>query len=541
MGTASATPQRLYDYAAQSTHASGDLASYVRTTLARLIAAYDAGAISAGSGISGLTSGGTIGAEIDHLLTQIWATDSHVRTVGRRFEEAGSRGAPSTPPWLTFQLVIPKPDPTKPVETTDAGLDAASLADGAALARGLTMARSFGGKQLALHWQELAKHLDDPVFCAGYYNALTREQLEQLPWNATNARALAAAFASGQLTPQKQTDIAFVIMDRNNNTGEIPTAVFQALAANPAGAANFARYLLQDRTALKYFLRAKGWGDWYPGWHLPHGQAKFLQGLLPVLTSATSSMSREEVKTLLVAVGGHLPKLDVADARRIEPQLRQFLTTAGGRVLPPIALKPGQTYQQNLQEWAAAYGTTMQALMEPYQNWLSTIYTDHKEQLAAEHAFFENFVLGALGTAVGVATGGASLPVQAAANGAYGGLAGGLQPIIDGWLHWSTGADGPAVEPKNYLHASAILAIVVSASQRGGLVDKDPRTGKPEPVTLAMLQHDPRYAPALQRLLAAAERGEHPSATDMNWAYGLQLKDGGNLGAVIDALRSHFQ
>src|SRR5690348_12174770 len=94
MGTASATPQRLYDYSAQTTHACGDLASYVRSTLARCLAAYHAGAVSYGAGVN--TS---IGAELDHLLTRIWATDDHVRIVGRRFQQAGGQGDPGLP-WL---------------------------------------------------------------------------------------------------------------------------------------------------------------------------------------------------------------------------------------------------------------------------------------------------------------------------------------------------------------------------------------------------------------------------------------------------------
>src|SRR4030088_383633 len=94
MDGASATQQRAYDYAAQTTHACGDLASYVRTTLARCLTTYHAGAVSYGGGI-----GTTIGAELDQLLTRIWATDNHVRTVGRRFQQAGSQANPA-PPWL---------------------------------------------------------------------------------------------------------------------------------------------------------------------------------------------------------------------------------------------------------------------------------------------------------------------------------------------------------------------------------------------------------------------------------------------------------
>ncbi|MGW1620871.1 hypothetical protein [Streptomyces sp. NPDC002172] len=135
MGAASATPEKLVEYSDAMTHATGELAAWVRGVLNRRIFDYQSGAIDFGNDIPGLSGShrgrDTIGIEVDSLLTRMYATDQQVRAVGDAFARAGGYSTLDPP----FQLLTV-------VHTTDAALDANSP---------LGIARRLLGNSGALH------------------------------------------------------------------------------------------------------------------------------------------------------------------------------------------------------------------------------------------------------------------------------------------------------------------------------------------------------------------------------------------------------
>lgn len=107
------------------------------------------------------------------------------------------------------------PEPRGPLPplvcTTDARLDGLNIGDGAALAAQLNKARKEGGAIWDDFPSTLSQHADDPLFCSGFYNRLTREQLKNLPWIPATSQALATAFASGRLSDRAYADITHVL------------------------------------------------------------------------------------------------------------------------------------------------------------------------------------------------------------------------------------------------------------------------------------------------------------------------------------------
>jgi hypothetical protein len=524
-GTASADPALLTAYSDACTHAAQDLQNWFRGVLAPALSVYlnAAAARNEGANIDMSAVRRLANVVQDRLprhIATIYYTDRDVRRVGRLFEEAGSSGGLHLPGIL--------PLPGRPldqvVHTTNDTLDRLDMRNGAALASQLDEAQRLGGSVLTTFMNELGQYADDPLFCAGFYNALSREQLEKLPWNATTAQALATAFASGKLSGDAQSSIAYVLMDRDNS-GEVPTAVFAALAANPHGAANFTRYLLAHEGTFKLFLRGNGWSDWYPGFHGRRQQTAFLQGMLRVLASGETVMSPNEVRKLVATTAKDLPGgMDLKVAQGIENDLRKFLVTSANRLLgPPPARVPGTSYLVSLNGWAEDYGTVMRSLL-PYVDWLHGIYEDNQAALAEEHAWIENIALGAVG---GVLTGGIDEPVLAfAANGLYGGAAGQIQSLIP----WGSGPGKPSadLDPNNYLHKAAALALVVAVYKHG--------------LGRSSLQEALRQQ-GLQQLLSSLEEGHGPGGPGRQWATGqrLRLGDDARLELLIDALESHFK
>ncbi|MGW1620873.1 hypothetical protein [Streptomyces sp. NPDC002172] len=531
-GTASANPALLTAYSDACTHGAQELQNWIRAVLAPALERYLTGATARQDGVNVDIAAvnrlvGVVQDRLPRHIASVYYTDRDVRRVARLFEEAGTSGGPLLPGVPLGPLPTPgTPAPNHIVHTTDGTLDRLDTQDGALLARRLDVAMNLGGPVLKTYMSQLAQYADDPLFCAGYYNALTRAQLEHLPWSATTAQALATAFASGQLSRGAQVDIAYVLIDRDNG-GEVPTAVLAGLAANPQGAANFTRYLLSDRKALKVFLRGRGWGEGYPGFTSNQQQAAFMRGLLRVFASAESTMTPDEVRSLVGVVAENLPKgLDVKVAQAVQEDLRRFLVVSTARLLPkPPAPEPGVPYQVTLNSWAEKYGMAMHGLV-PYVTWLQGIYQDNQKANAELHNWIENIALGAVGV---VLTGGATAPALVyAANGLYGGAAGEIQGHLDHLLGLGTGPKGP-LNMENELHKGAILAMVVAVYGRG-LGDR----------SLPDILRDT----GLGHLLSSVEQGHWPDPVSDKWATAQKLRmghGGTRLQMLLDALQSHFK
>ncbi|MER6737592.1 hypothetical protein [Streptomyces puniciscabiei] len=523
-GTASAHPGRLTAYSDACTRAAQDLQSWLSGVLAPALSAYLHGAAARNEGANIDMSAvqrlaGVVKDQLPRHIATMYYTDRDVRRVGRLFEEAGSHGSmvvPGSPPLPTgpFQSVV---------HTTDAELDRMNLQEGAELAAQVPNYRKVGELWSAI-MSTLAQQADDPLFCAGFYNALNEDQVWSLlvPWTPVTAQALATALASGSLSPKAYAGITPILEQHG------PPQVLEAVAANPQGAANFIRFLMKTPDGLRLFLH-RGVPPDTAGFFDDEDATTWLRGAFRLLAAGESVMNPKEVQGLIGAVAAALPKgMSVKNAKGFEKELRFFLVTATIHLLGPLPKpKPGEPPLVSAQEWAEDYGTALRGLL-PYEQWLKGIYQDGQQAAAHMHAWVENIVLGAAG---GVLTGGVDEPIVAlAANGIYGGAAGEIQSRLDQLLGWGVGPGGPPadLDPEDYLHKAATLALVAAVYRKG--------------LGYGSLQRVLREE-GLQQLLSSLEQGHGPGGPGQQWARNqrLRLGDDARLEMLIDALESHFK
>jgi hypothetical protein len=362
VGDASATPEKLFHYSDQTNQAAGELAAWVRGSLTQYIVAYQAGAVDYGNDIRGITAGGrsgdTIGIEVAYLLTRLWATDREVRNVGRAFAMAGGQAVRSDlglPSWTTG-----------PVRVTDAALEAQENAN--SMAAGAELARSLAGMKgddpVARLTAKLAEHSDNAYFSAGFFNALTPEQLRMLiPIDQETIPALVSAYRSGALN-QSVTDIlVHKLVYRVPNDVDSP-GFLKALAADHVASAHFADSI--NSSQIFGMLSPNRGTDGVP------------RALLEVLTSATEkARDPEQVKSwvnklssalLSTPKSGGEPTLAItysaSQLKAIVPYLMAFARASGAHLLlaPP---KPGgnpEKYGDALTAWANDSGENMKSL-----------------------------------------------------------------------------------------------------------------------------------------------------------------------------------
>ncbi|MES4887430.1 hypothetical protein [Streptomyces sp. NPDC096012] len=397
-GRASATPQFLFDYSKDATNAARLLEEFVRGTLAPAVAGYQATAVDFGSHIFRAAAGyapgapGTIDGQVTALLPRIIATDEHVALVGRLFQLAG--GTRETvvnrvpfvngPRPVLGQPPLAAPDPILTVFTDEASLAAAERAVGH-YGAGNALALSFDwsstdAQDLAPGLKELAKHQDDEAFCVEFFNSLPRGTVPELIiyGGPIVKRALATAYASGLLDARVEHEVVRSLeLQMEQPTGNpAPAATLNALAANPAAAAAFARYLGKDPEALRHFMGGLGYRhEADPGYTLA-AQAGSQRACLSLLTSAVPEMHPGEVKSLVVAMGAHFPDVTPDDLQAILPDMRHFLATAAGAMSSPLPSDHTiAKHPEALSEWANGFGADMRAFNGIYEH-IAKVFID---------------------------------------------------------------------------------------------------------------------------------------------------------------------
>ncbi|MGJ5752768.1 hypothetical protein FB563_0873 [Streptomyces puniciscabiei] len=434
-GTASATPQFLFDYSTTATNAARLLEEFVRGTLAPAVAGYQATAVDFGSHIFRASAGyapgapGTIDGQVTALLSRIIATDKHVALVGKLFQLAG--GTRETvvnrvpfvngPRPVLGQPPLAAPDPILTVFTDDAALAAAERSVGH-YGAGNALALSFDWSStdtgdLAPGLKQLAKYQDDQAFCVEFFNSLPPGTVAELIiyGGPTLNHALATAYASGLLDARVEHEVvrSLELQLEQPSGNPAPAATLNALAADPAAAAAFARYLSKDPKALLHFMGGLGYRhEADPGYTL-EAQTGSQRAYLSLLTSAVPEMQPGEVKSLVVAMGAHFPDVTSEDLQAILPDIRHFLATAAGAMSGPLPSDHTiAEHPEALSEWANGFGANMRAFNGIYEHiakvFIDAQASDDKVQGILTDAMF---AVGFTFVPEGVMAAGVSLPL----------------------------------------------------------------------------------------------------------------------------------
>ncbi|WP_076972121.1 hypothetical protein [Streptomyces sparsogenes] len=239
MTTVSAIPEYLARYSDVCTQGAEQLQTWVRTVLTPSLLAYENG--------GGPCVAEAIDANVARQVAAAYYTDRDVRTVGQAFLRAGG------------VLVRGRNQPIradgKAVETfvqmlRKEAAHQAQIKAGAALAHELPTVMNAGERQRVE--RELAKHADDPYFCAGFFNSLNVRQIEQFLAQPGNIQPLVSAYASGVLTEATTGHVVEALsrlvgrdnsVEHNHITPEQQIALLNALRSNPTAALNFANSL----------------------------------------------------------------------------------------------------------------------------------------------------------------------------------------------------------------------------------------------------------------------------------------------------------
>jgi hypothetical protein len=374
MGKVSAIPENLYLYSDQCSRAAGELQSWIRSALTPAIRAYEngGGTCFAASAIDG---------DAARQAAAAFRTDREVRTVAQAFEQAGSATARPG----RQQQYVAAPDALEAafrkleLSTAHQGqMDA-----GAALARRMTQEAAHDEVDaLAGITGELAKHAGDPYFCAGFYNALTTHQIQQLLNRDSNVRALVSAYAGGMMSESATRNLVRALSWIQGADGWAPhdhitwgeqTAVLEALAGNQKAAVNFAATLDAHQMRKLFFGEAA---------KNPALRASLLKVLTVAMwntadpRSAKALMSRVSEGLFSDSEPDPAPQLtpDIV-AQALEP-LAQFYSAGVARDVGPPP--PGSDVQA-VKEWAETLGKTIGADLTPLMNALENEDLDPAE------------------------------------------------------------------------------------------------------------------------------------------------------------------
>jgi len=367
---ASAVPENLYNYSDHCTRGAKELQDWVRGVLSPAFTAYDQG-------------GGSVVAmdhEVISSAAATYATDRDVRRVGLAFQRAGSAHPMPGVPFGPSANDLPGRQAMSVYTIGEGALEAqlehqAQLDAGAALAAKMTTHRDSGN--LAWITQQLDEHASDPFFAAGFYNGLSADQIAQLMGRRGdctllgNDEALANALASGAVTPDTAHHIGqalgwlrgagvFSVEHWHITTGT-QRGVLQALAANPAAARNLVS-LLTDGD-LGSLIQSAVHGDLTT--QPSTGGTEFASVIKLLSSAALAQPGPAALSAFMKRVAGRLDGMDLTGVPHSGMVLLQFASVgiAGSMTPPPPDLSPTQ-----LQAWAGAQGTRVDALLAAYLN-----------------------------------------------------------------------------------------------------------------------------------------------------------------------------
>ncbi|MGW4074733.1 hypothetical protein ACWELB_14675 [Streptomyces asiaticus] len=360
MTRVSAIPENLTRYSDTCTQGAEQLQTWVRNVLRPALLAYANG--------GGPCFPEAIDANVARQVAAAYYTDRDVRTVGLAFLRAGGflvRGR--NQPIFSSNKAIDKAFKQLQQEAAHQG----QINAGAALAHS-----RMNNKE---RQRELARHANDPYFCAGFLNALEPRRLEEFLAQSTDTQPFVSAYASGLLSEATTANVVEALswlVGRDNSpehyhiTPERQIALLNALAGNPTASVNFANSLSAGQIM-----------------HLIHGEASLnpplRSTLLGVLTTAMENIGGQpQAHALMGKVSQALfapdaPTLHKTDLNQLLPGLT-LLYSAGVRhsITPPEKLGANE-----LREWAAGLGTLAGQELKPFMAAIEKLDLNAKNSL----------------------------------------------------------------------------------------------------------------------------------------------------------------
>lgn len=351
MTKVSAIPENLFRYSDACTQGAEQMQSWVRNVLTPALQAYENG--------GGRCTAAALDVDVAKQVAVAYYTDRDVRAVGQAFLRAGGvlvRGR--NQPIFSNNKAIDKAFKQLQTEAAHQGqIDA-----GAALARGLPTVMDADERQRIE--RELAKHADDPYFCAGFFNSLNVRQLEQFLAQSTNIKPFVSAYASGVLTDGTTANFVETLSrlqgrdnspEHNHITAEQQIALLNALARNPTASVNFANSLTAGQIR-----------------HLIHGEASLnpplRSTLLGVLTTAMENIGGQPgAHALMGKVSQALfapdaPALTKTDLDQLLPSLTLLYSAGVNQSVTPTT-KFGAN---DLRDWSGTLGTLIGQELRPF-------------------------------------------------------------------------------------------------------------------------------------------------------------------------------
>lgn len=331
MSDAQAIPDNLFYYSDQAKNANADLRNWIGLVLAPAVRGYQETAIDFGGNIDGLTAGTGIDVQTRNTLTDIAAMDEQVRSVGQAFLDAGDKGlgSVSLPPWAGTPLDAGDGNPSRyaVITTPDRAIADDLTQHGSQLAQ---YANKHGVDSYVL--QQLKANKDDPYYLGGFYNGLTREEVNLLLLNEDSSKAadafsasdsqliattLASTYAGNTLSSGRKADLAewLTVCSADRFYPQFMTA----LASNPDAALGFVNSLSdEDFTNL-----AAGISGARPGYQ-DQRAALFINACAAALKGMDGPGQAAHLMTRLYTVlSEHTPP----DINAIVPALATLLTS----------------------------------------------------------------------------------------------------------------------------------------------------------------------------------------------------------------------
>ncbi|AEW99383.1 hypothetical protein [Streptantibioticus cattleyicolor] len=361
MALVSAIPENLYQYSKDCTAAIEQLQTWVRTTLTSAVLAYQNG--------GGLCN--PLDSQVTAELARAHDTDKNVALVAQAFLRAGgvtvrAQGSPITVPDGAVDRAV---EQLRNQARTDAGAKLAGQLE-----------PNPGSDNLATIDRVLAQHVNDPYFTAGFFDNLTRFQIERMMSDATGVQALVTAYAGGQLSKNVTDDVAQglgwvvigpqfpVHVDHYHISPQQQTALLDALAANPIAARAFADSLSKGQ------LR-----------DLFHGPAAlnpaFRAHLFGVLTSAVGqepdqAHARDLMDRVSAAFfGPGAPHMVRHDWPSLAGPAARFYAAGAARIVPAPP-GPGAS-PVDIEKWLQSTGRQMGDAIAPFLHAVNSADLDH--------------------------------------------------------------------------------------------------------------------------------------------------------------------
>ncbi|GAA1286855.1 hypothetical protein [Streptomyces javensis] len=351
MTNVSAVPENLKKYSAACTWGAQDFQNWVRGVLTPALQAY-----TNTSGCKGFAN-----LDIDSLvaaaISKAYYTDRDVDTVARAFQQTQHGGALGP-----HQVVWARDSDVNSAFNQLQQENQAKMLAGAELAKKLMALQppseknrlGAGPNAAKPILQELARHVKDPYFCAGFYNSLDAPHLDTA-LALGGIPALVSAYSSGAVSPQTTRLVAMRIgapagiggpqggtVPWHHISNEQKAQLLDAFAANPSASYHFSKSLTARQVREMFY-----------------GDRQYSAKVMKILTVGMGGEnSPRDAQVLMHKVsiglfGEGVPKLDYSEWKKLGSSVSDFYNRG---VLQGIS-EPNDFSDKALESWEGVTGT----------------------------------------------------------------------------------------------------------------------------------------------------------------------------------------